>query len=179
MIRCWSGTTRKSGVGSTDRARARDEGETDDAVRDARSSLRSLPSLPLLAAPLDQHSESRGPTAPQVNEVEEVNEANGVHPDRHQDFPHPHPSPSSLVRLKICCISSLDEARLAIDAGAHALGLVSAMPSGPGPIAEERIAEISARVPPGVATFLLTSRTDAAGILAQLRRTRAGVVQLV
>ena len=83
------------------------------------------------------------------------------------------------MRLKICCISSPAEARLAIEAGAHALGLVSAMPSGPGPIDEAAIAEISARVPPGIATFLLTSRTDAAGILAQLRRTRAGVVQLV
>jgi len=53
------------------------------------------------------------------------------------------------------------------------------MPSGPGPIDEGLIAEISAKVPPGVATFLLTSRSDADGILAQLRRTRAGVVQLV
>ena len=34
--------------------------------------------------------------------------------------------------VKICCISSLDEARLAISHGAAALGLVSAMPSGPG-----------------------------------------------
>ena len=83
------------------------------------------------------------------------------------------------MRLKICCISSLAEARLAIDAGAHAIGLVSAMPSGPGPIDEALIAGISAKVPPGVSTFLLTSRTDAEGILAQLRRTRAGVVQLV
>lgn len=83
------------------------------------------------------------------------------------------------MRLKICCISSLAEARLAIDAGVHAVGLVSAMPSGPGPIDEALIAEISAKVPPGVSTFLLTSRTDAEGILAQLRRTRAGVVQLV
>ena len=83
------------------------------------------------------------------------------------------------MRLKICCISTPAEARLAIEAGAHALGLVSAMPSGPGPIAEELIAEISRAVPPGIATFLLTSRTDAEGILAQLRRTRAGVVQLV
>jgi phosphoribosylanthranilate isomerase len=83
------------------------------------------------------------------------------------------------VRVKICCISSPDEARAAVDAGADVLGLVSAMPSGPGPIGEDEIAEIVAGVPPGVATMLLTSRTDGAGIVAQLRRTRASIVQLV
>jgi phosphoribosylanthranilate isomerase len=37
-------------------------------------------------------------------------------------------------RVKICCISSIEEAHAAIRAGASALGLVSAMPSGPGVI---------------------------------------------
>lgn len=83
------------------------------------------------------------------------------------------------VRVKICCISSTHEARQAVAAGADVLGLVSAMPSGPGPIGEELIAEIVAGVPPGVATMLLTSRTDGPGIVAQLRRTRASIVQLV
>lgn len=64
-------------------------------------------------------------------------------------------------------------------AGAHALGLVSAMPSGPGPISEELIAEITRTVPPGVDTFLLTCRSDAAGIIGQLRRTGCRTVQLV
>ena len=40
------------------------------------------------------------------------------------------------VRIKICCISSVDEARLAIRYGASLLGLVSEMPSGPGVIDE-------------------------------------------
>ena len=83
------------------------------------------------------------------------------------------------TRVKICCIASPTEARLAWSEGVDVLGLVSAMPSGPGPIAEDEIAEIVAAVPPGVATMLLTSRTDGAGIVAQLRRTGAGVVQLV
>jgi phosphoribosylanthranilate isomerase len=82
------------------------------------------------------------------------------------------------VRVKICCISSPHEARQAVAAGADVLGLVSAMPSGPGPIGEDAIAEIVTGVPPGVATMLLTSRTDGAGIVTQLRRTRASVVQL-
>ncbi|MFO0861529.1 MAG: phosphoribosylanthranilate isomerase [Phycisphaerales bacterium] len=83
------------------------------------------------------------------------------------------------MRIKVCCISSPDEARIAIDAGAHALGLVSAMPSGPGPISDELIAEIASRVPPGVDTFLLTCKHDAASIIDQLRQTRCRTVQLV
>jgi phosphoribosylanthranilate isomerase len=81
-------------------------------------------------------------------------------------------------RVKICCIASLAEARTAIGCGAHALGLVSAMPSGPGVIDEAAIAEIAARVPPGVASFLLTSLQDAEAIVAQQRRCGTSVVQL-
>ena len=46
----------------------------------------------------------------------------------------------TLPRIKICCISTPQEATLAIRHGAAALGLVSAMPSGPGVIDEARIA---------------------------------------
>jgi len=83
------------------------------------------------------------------------------------------------MRIKVCCISSPEEARIAIRAGAHALGLVSAMPSGPGPIDEALIAEIASAVPPGVDTFLLTCQNDAATIVDQLRRTRCRTIQLV
>src|SRR5436309_7061474 len=82
------------------------------------------------------------------------------------------------VRIKICCIASLEEARLAIDAGASALGLVSTMPSGPGVIAWERIAEIAAAVPPPITTFLLTCSQDAEEIVAQQRRCGTSVIQL-
>ena len=82
-------------------------------------------------------------------------------------------------RVKVCCISSVEEARLAVAAGASALGLVSAMPSGPGVIGEELIAEIAATVPPGVATFLLTCLQDVDAIVAQQRRCRANTLQLV
>ncbi|HEY5906611.1 MAG TPA: phosphoribosylanthranilate isomerase, partial [Vicinamibacteria bacterium] len=54
-------------------------------------------------------------------------------------------------RVKICCIASREEAWMAIRAGASALGLVSAMPSGPGVIADEAIAAIAAATPPSVA----------------------------
>jgi phosphoribosylanthranilate isomerase len=81
--------------------------------------------------------------------------------------------------VKICCIASVEEARLAVAEGAAALGLVSAMPSGPGPIAERLIADIAAAVPPPTETFLLTARTDAASIAAQHRAARTTALQLV
>ena len=81
--------------------------------------------------------------------------------------------------VKICCIASVEEARLAVSAGASALGLVSAMPSGPGVIADALIAEIAAAVAPPMATFLLTSRQDADGIVAQHRLCRTTTIQLV
>ena len=82
-------------------------------------------------------------------------------------------------RVKVCCIASTAEADLALAAGADALGLVSAMPSGPGPIPEAEIATIVRHVGTRAATVLLTSRQDAAGIGAQLQRIRPTVVQLV
>jgi phosphoribosylanthranilate isomerase len=83
------------------------------------------------------------------------------------------------MKVKICCISSVAEAELAVAAGADALGLVSAMPSGPGVIDEALIAEIAARAPASVETFLLTSLLDAESILAQHARCRTTTLQLV
>ncbi len=87
--------------------------------------------------------------------------------------------PSVAPRVKICCIMSVAEARLAVEAGASALGLVGAMPSGPGVIADDLIAEIAATVPPPVATFLLTSETEAGAIIEHVRRCGTNTVQLV
>jgi phosphoribosylanthranilate isomerase len=68
---------------------------------------------------------------------------------------------------------------LAVNHGATALGFVSKMPSGPGPIDEELIAAIVPHVPAGIGTFLLTSETTAAPIIAQQKRTRVNTLQLV
>jgi len=83
------------------------------------------------------------------------------------------------TRVKICCMASVEEARLAVAAGADAVGLVAKMPSGPGPIADALIAEIAASVPPPVASFLLTSETTAEAISAHIEATRPTVVQTV
>ncbi|MFY7975353.1 MAG: phosphoribosylanthranilate isomerase [Rubrivivax sp.] len=82
--------------------------------------------------------------------------------------------------LKVCCIADTDEARMALSAGAAALGLVSPMPSGPGAI-DERRAAVVAKAMRGlpVKTFLLTARTTAAGIAAQWRQVRPTTLQLV
>ena len=82
-------------------------------------------------------------------------------------------------RVKICCIAGIEEAQLAIACGASAIGLVSEMPSGPGPIPEERIAVIARTIPPGVASFLLTCRQDTGSIVDQQRRVRTNTLQLV
>ncbi len=82
-------------------------------------------------------------------------------------------------KVKVCCIISRVEARTAIAHGAYAIGLVSEMPSGPGVIAEELIAEIAADVPPGILTVLLTSKQDTAAIIEQQRRCGVNTLQIV
>ena len=83
------------------------------------------------------------------------------------------------TRLKVCCIASIDEARLAIECGADALGLVARMPSGPGPIDDALIRSIAAAVPPPIATFLLTSEIDPDAVVEHVRSTGVNTVQLV
>ena len=83
------------------------------------------------------------------------------------------------VQLKVCCIASIAEAELALDLGADALGLVSAMPSGPGPIADADIAVIARAVAGRARRFLLTSRTDPRAIAEQVRAAGTDTVQLV
>ena len=83
------------------------------------------------------------------------------------------------THIKICCISSLDEAKFAINAGASALGLVGHMPSGPGIISDELIAEIAASVPKHIDTFLLTSETSAAKIIQHYLKVNTRTIQLV
>jgi phosphoribosylanthranilate isomerase len=86
--------------------------------------------------------------------------------------------PTRTPRVKICCIGRVDEAALAIECGASALGLVSHMPSGPGVISDECIAEIAATVPPAIGTFLLTSRQRVAYIIEQQHFCRTNTIQI-
>ncbi|MCW8086627.1 phosphoribosylanthranilate isomerase [Sabulicella glaciei] len=83
------------------------------------------------------------------------------------------------TRVKICCIASPEEAALAEAHGADALGLVGAMPSGPGVVDDATIARIAAEVPPPVATFLLTSECSADSIARHVAGTGTTAVQIV
>ena len=82
-------------------------------------------------------------------------------------------------RVKICCIANEQEAADAIARGASAIGLVGAMPSGPGPISDEEIYRIAQTVPPPIATFLLTSEQTALGIIDHHNRTKTNTIQIV
>ncbi len=84
-----------------------------------------------------------------------------------------------LPRIKICCIQNEQEGVDAIRFGAAAIGLVGAMPSGPGPISDEEIFRIARSVPPPIATFLLTSQQTAQGIIEHHKRTQTNTIQIV
>lgn len=83
------------------------------------------------------------------------------------------------IPVKVCCIQDEAELELAVRAGARMVGLVSRMPSGWGPIADDHIAALARKVPPGVVSVLLTSRTTPAEVIAQQRQCRCGALQIV
>ncbi len=84
-----------------------------------------------------------------------------------------------IPRIKICCIASIEEAKMAIAYGASAIGLVGKMPSGPGVIDDALIFNISKAVPPPIATLLLTSETTTAKIIEHHRITQTNTIQIV
>lgn len=83
------------------------------------------------------------------------------------------------TRIKICCISSVNEAKLAIEHGADAIGLVGKMPSGPGPIPDWLIAEIVKTIHPPIASFLLTSEQSSEEIIYHVKKVDTNTVQIV
>ena len=84
-----------------------------------------------------------------------------------------------MVKVKICCISSIEEARLAVAYGAAAIGLVGRMPSGPGIITDELIHAIAKTVPPPIQTFLLTSETTTDNIIEHHKKVNTTTIQIV
>ncbi|MEO7530973.1 MAG: phosphoribosylanthranilate isomerase [Sediminibacterium sp.] len=82
-------------------------------------------------------------------------------------------------RVKICCISSAEEANMAIEYGASAIGLVGNMPSGPGVISDELIFTIAQQVPPPIGTFLLTSEVSAKSIINHHQKVFTNTIQIV
>lgn len=83
------------------------------------------------------------------------------------------------TRVKICCISSKEEAQQAIKYGASGLGLVGNMPSGPGIIGDDLIKDITQIIPPTLASFLLTSETTSEKIIQHYKKVYTNTIQLV
>lgn len=83
------------------------------------------------------------------------------------------------TKVKICCISSIDEARNALKFGADILGLVAKMPSGPGTIEDDLISRIVKSIPSETTTFLLTPKTNPYEIIEHQRLTDTNCIQLV
>ena len=86
---------------------------------------------------------------------------------------------ASEIQIKICCISSSDEARCASDAGADYLGLVGPMPSGPGILDHSTAQTIAAQHRGHGAPILLTASTTAEAIAADAARVGVSHVQVV
>lgn len=84
-----------------------------------------------------------------------------------------------MTQIKICCIRNIEEAQMAIDAGANAIGLVSAMPSGPGVVDDKTIIRVSNFAKGKIEIFLLTSETMAERILHQHNIFNPDYLQLV
>ena len=83
------------------------------------------------------------------------------------------------TRIKVCGIASVDEARLAVEAGVDALGFNCVGQASPRTIADSTVAEITKVTPPAVATFLLTLEQTADAIAAHIRRTGPTTVQIL
>src|SRR3954451_6811051 len=87
--------------------------------------------------------------------------------------------PPAHTRVKVCCMKSIEEVWMAIEAGASPIGPLSPMPSGPGPISNEKAAEIATQVPPGIDAFLLTPLQTVEELVEQNRLVKARTLQLV
>lgn len=82
-------------------------------------------------------------------------------------------------KLKVCCIKSIHEAVLAHTAGATCLGLVGAMPSGPGILSDDAIREVIRAAPPTATCVLLSSESTPDALIAHAESVGAKTVQCV
>lgn len=83
------------------------------------------------------------------------------------------------LKVKTCCIASIEEASMAIKFGASAIGLVGEMPSGPGIIKKEQIKDIAQSIPSEISSFLLTSETSSSRIIEQIKFANTTSIQIV
>lgn len=85
----------------------------------------------------------------------------------------------SPTKIKICCIGSSEEAELAVQAGADAIGFIGGIPSSIRAIDLQAVAAITSSVLRPTETFLLTSEYTAEVIAQQVLLAGASTVQIV
>src|SRR5689334_2853786 len=83
------------------------------------------------------------------------------------------------ARLKVCCITSVRDALVAVAEGATALGFVSESVGPPAVLPDDEIRTIIQAASSGTVTVLLTAEVEARAIAEHQRRTAASAVQLV
>ncbi|HCX22378.1 MAG: N-(5'-phosphoribosyl)anthranilate isomerase [Flammeovirgaceae bacterium] len=88
-------------------------------------------------------------------------------------------NPHRRTRIKICCMSSMEEIQTAINACADAVGFVCATPTSIRTIDKQKVAQITRVVPPPIDTFVLTSETEALKIAENVKLTGASTVQIL
>ena len=81
------------------------------------------------------------------------------------------------MRVKVCGITRYEDARLALDHGAWALGFIFHPPS-PRHVTPEKAAQIASRLPPGALTVGVFVDVPLADVQATAERVRLGGVQL-
>ena len=82
------------------------------------------------------------------------------------------------VRVKVCCITSEEEASAAVSLGADRVGLIAAHPGVETGLSDRVLAETGNWVPETTDRVLLTPYLDAPSIVAHVERVGVGVVQI-
>jgi phosphoribosylanthranilate isomerase len=82
------------------------------------------------------------------------------------------------VRVKICGITNVADAKMAIEAGADALGFLVDIKGAKNSVGSATAAAITASLPPFVSSVAVTTETDAKKILHIIKTARATTIQL-
>src|SRR5262247_480852 len=82
------------------------------------------------------------------------------------------------MRVKICGIRSLDEAKEVIEAGADALGFHIELEQSRCPVAAATASGIISTLPPFISSVVVTSETDPKKLLRIMKSTGATTLQL-
>lgn len=83
------------------------------------------------------------------------------------------------MKIKVCCMSSPNEVKMAIEAGITAAGFVTRMPSGAGIIEDELAIALCEEFYGNIQTWLLTSQTDEEHLREQLNLFKISHLQIV